>query len=60
MKKILKNIMLTATAALTLTGCLDEATPSGGMLQKQVEASKSGISSPWATVTLAAPMEASS
>lgn len=43
MKKILKNIMLTATAALTLTGCLDEATPSGGMLQQQVEASKNGI-----------------
>ncbi len=43
MKKIFKNIVLTATAALTLTGCLDETTPSGGMLQEQVESSKSGI-----------------
>lgn len=43
MKKIYKNIMLTATAALALTSCLDEATPSGGMLQEQVESSKDGI-----------------
>lgn len=44
MKKIFKNVILTTTAALMLTSCLDEVTPTEGMTQNQVESSKNGIS----------------
>lgn len=45
MKMIFRNLMLLSVAALSLSSCLDEVTPSEGMTQEQVEGSKNGIAS---------------
>lgn len=42
---IFRNLMLLSVAALSLSSCLDEVTPSEGMTQEQVEGSKNGIAS---------------